>query len=382
VTKDKFAEDLQARLSLSQIPALNGIRAIAVFLVIFYHFGLRLFGVPVPGAHGVLLFFVLSGFLITWLLLRENEKFGEVSLSGFYRRRILRIFPAFYFYWIVLLVILAVGHQHIPWSHAISSLLYVGNYYNAIFGDPNNALSHTWSLAIEEQFYLFWPFLFVVFRRDLKKMTILIGGLIGTIWIYRCVLYFIFNVDQAYFYAAFDTRLDSLMVGCLLAVLLKRGSLMTFWEGACRNVVMPALTIALLLISVFGGPAIFPRYRDVVGLAVDPVLMAIIIVQMIALSSMPYFQWLEHPVVRFLGQISYSLYLYQQLTVSVVSDRLHGEPLMVRLIAAVAVTIIAASFSYYVIERPFLKLKAKRVRPKVIEPIPGNVPALEGLPQQ
>src|SRR5262245_59541267 len=107
-----FATDLKGKLSLPQIPALHGIRAIAVFLVIFYHAGLR----SVPGAHGVLMFFVLSGFLITWLLLRENEKTGGVSLPGFYRRRVLRIFPAFYFYWVVL-VLLLLPHQKVPWSH-------------------------------------------------------------------------------------------------------------------------------------------------------------------------------------------------------------------------------------------------------------------------
>ncbi|HMB27009.1 MAG TPA: acyltransferase, partial [Blastocatellia bacterium] len=150
VSKEEFASDLQSKLSLSHIPALDGIRAIAVFLVIFYHFGFAW----APGGLGVTMFFVLSGFLITWLLLKENGKYGDVSLKGFYLRRVLRIFPAFYVYWTALVFLLLLKGKDVLWPHAISSFFYVSDYYNAILGDPNNGFSHTWSLAIEEQFYL------------------------------------------------------------------------------------------------------------------------------------------------------------------------------------------------------------------------------------
>jgi len=374
-SREDFATALRRKLAMPQIPALNGIRAIAVFLVIFYHYGLRLpGGFNVPGAHGVLIFFVLSGFLITWLLLKENEKYGRISLKGFYRRRVLRIFPAFYFYWMLLVAILLLGHHEIVWLHTISSFLYLSNYYQAIFGDPNNGFSHTWSLAIEEQFYLFWPFLFATFRRDLKKMTVFLVGLIGSVWIYRCILYFVFHVNHNYFYAAFDTRLDSLMVGCLLAVLLKRGVLVGFWETVCRGYAPPVLTILLFWTSVFAGPVLIPRYRDFIGLAIEPVLIAVIIVQAIALSPTSLFKWLEWSWVRFLGQISYSLYLYQQLTLQSVHKRLGGQPELVQLSAAVAVTILAACFSFYVIERPFLKLKDKKAAAPQAAPQSSAVP--------
>jgi peptidoglycan/LPS O-acetylase OafA/YrhL len=368
--REEFATALRRKLALPQIPALNGIRAVAVFLVIFYHYGLRLPGnVKVPGAHGVLIFFVMSGFLITWLLLKESEKYGRISLKAFYRRRVLRIFPAFYFYWILLVAILLLGGHQIVWLQTISSFLYLSNYYQAIFGDPNNAFSHTWSLAIEEQFYLFWPFLFATFRHDLKKMTLFLVGLIGSVWIHRCVLYFVFGASQEYFYAAFDTRLDSLMVGCLLAVLLKRGVLMRFWERVCRGYAIPVLTVMLFVASVFAGPLLIPRYRDFVGLAIDPLLVAVIIVQAIALSSTWLFKWMEWGWVRFLGQISYSLYLYQQLTLQSVHNRLTGQPEIVQLCAAITVTIFAACFSFYVIERPFLKLKDRKTEGPVEAPV-------------
>ena len=256
--------------------------------------------------------------------------------------------------------LLLAAHKTILWPHAISALFYTTDYYNAILGDPNTGFSHTWSLGIEEQFYLLWPFVFAKFCHDLKKMTVLLATIVGVVWVHRCVLYFLFHFDQAYFYAAFDTRLDSLMVGCLLAVLLKRGVFMSLWQAACRNIVMPLLTCTLLLASIFAGPMLVPRYRDLIGFAVDPLLVAVIIVQMLALSSTAYLNWLEWSWVRFLGDISYSLYLWQQTTLSL-SAHLH-LPLPIKLAVAVAFTIAVASLSYYVVERPFLKLKDKSFR--------------------
>jgi peptidoglycan/LPS O-acetylase OafA/YrhL/glycosyltransferase involved in cell wall biosynthesis len=352
-SREEIVPSLQAKLARSNIPALDGVRAIAVFLVIFYHFGLLM----VPGGSGVMMFFVLSGFLITWLLLKENDKYGNISLKGFYRRRILRIFPAFYVYLFGLIFLLLITGKRLLWPHAIASFFYLTNYYNAIFGDPNTGFSHAWSLAIEEQFYLLWPFFFSKFRQNLKKMTGFLVLVIAGVWIHRIVLYYVFNGDQAYFYASFDTRMDSLMVGCLLAVLLKRGVIKPFWEFICSSLFMPLITISLLAVSIYFGGVYFIRYRDIIGFAIDPLLIALLIVQLISLSSTSYLKWIDWPVVRYLGRISYSLYLYQQITLDPVRKILSGKPLLAQLIAAVAVTIIIASISYYAIERPFLRLK-------------------------
>ena len=356
-SREKIVDGLHAKLASSHIPALDGVRAIAVFLVIFYHFGIMF----VPGGSGVMMFFVLSGFLITWLLLKENEKYGKISLKGFYRRRILRIFPAFYLYWIGLVFLLLITGKRLLWPQAISSFFYLTNYYNAIFGDPNTGFSHTWSLAIEEQFYLLWPFFFSKFRHNLNKMTGFLVMVIAGVWIHRIVLFYVFNVDQAYFYASFDTRMDSLMVGCLCAVLLKRGVIKQFWEFICSNLFMPLITISLLAASIYFGGYISSRYRDIIGFAIDPLLIALLIVQLVSLSSTSYLKWIDWPVVRYLGRISYSLYLYQQLTMDPVRKILSGTPVLAQLIAAVTVTIIIASISYYVIERPFLKLKDNKL---------------------
>src|SRR5206468_178206 len=109
----------------STIPKLSGLRAISAFLVIAYHYGIPY----VSAGLGVLVFFVISGFLITWLLLREADHFGKISLRRFYARRALRIFPAFYVYWLVVTAVVFFAGRWIIWPHAISALAYVSNYY-------------------------------------------------------------------------------------------------------------------------------------------------------------------------------------------------------------------------------------------------------------
>lgn len=345
--------DLQEKLHKSHIPALDGLRAIAVFLVIFYHFGFS----RVPGGRGVTAFFVLSGLLITWLLLKENDKTGTISISSFYIRRVRRILPAFYCYCAVLIGLLLLKNHDIPWPHAWSSIFHTSNYYIALSGDPGNGFSHTWSLAIEEQFYILWPLAFLIWRKNPVRLTLYLVGIIGAVWLYRALLVFLFNVDQAYIYAAFDTRLDHLMVGCLLAVSLKRGLLRSFWKAVCSRVYLPLMTVVLLTASIFLGELFYDRYRDVFGFAVEPILFAVLVVQLVSLSSSWLWKWLEWPVLRYLGRISYSLYLYQQITLYPVRKVLASQPVILQLAAAIIFTVIVASASYYFVERPFLNLK-------------------------
>jgi peptidoglycan/LPS O-acetylase OafA/YrhL len=186
---------LAAGLQKSHLPSLDGIRAVAVFLVVFYHLGVRGIGAGM----GVLIFFVLSGFLITWLLLKEEERFGRISLKLFYARRTLRIFPAFYVYWFLVIGLSIIASRHIFKAQAISSFFYVNNYYQAIFGDPNTGLSHTWSLGVEEQFYVLWPVTFLLLRNNHGRIRFLLWS-IAAVWLYREFLIFIVHRPQGYIY--------------------------------------------------------------------------------------------------------------------------------------------------------------------------------------
>src|SRR5438067_3222943 len=173
------------QLREKNIPALNGIRAVAVALVMLFHFGFK----GIPGGHGVLMFFVLSGFLITWLLLLEQEEKGSISLRAFYVRRALRILPAAYAFLLVGLGLLLVTHRQVVWTHVACVVAYVANYFTALHHEDagNGLFRHLWSLAIEEQFYLLWPFVFMRLSRDPARMPKVLGIAIVGIWLYRPV---------------------------------------------------------------------------------------------------------------------------------------------------------------------------------------------------
>ena len=330
---------------------------VAVFLVVFYHFGFP----RVPGEHGVLAFFVLSGFLITWLLLKEEDRFGGVSLKLFYARRGLRIFPAFYFYWLLLTGYLLLRDKPIVWGQAFSSLIYVNNYYQAMLGDPGTSYSHTWSLGIEEQFYLLWPFCFIALgfaKRRIAFLMLVISGL----WIYRGVLEYLSPANQGYIYEAFDTRADHLGVGCLLALLLHSGRLGAMWRRLC-TVPMSLVTIALLAASItlyetYGWP-----YRDVIGFAVDPLLVAVLIVQVISLRNSPLWSWLNLRCVTYFGALSYSIYLYHQIGGGLGEKIFAAYNLLTPMVGGIVTLIIVAAASYHLVEQPFLRLKKLAERP-------------------
>lgn len=351
---------LATGLARPHLPGLDGLRAVAAFLVVFYHLGLP----AISGGLGVLIFFVLSGFLITWLLLEESEKSGTISLRAFYVRRALRIFPAFYCYVALLLAVAVLIRRPLPGRQLIASLLYVNNYYQALRGDPGTGLSHTWSLAIEEQFYLLWPISFLVLRRRRVRLALFLCGLIACTWIYRAWLMFGLHVDQGYLYEAFDARADHLMVGCLLAVALRARLLPRVWDRICARASVSLVTAGLLAASDVAEYVYGPPYRDSIGAMVNPLLVAVLIAQIIAFRAAPWWRWLGSAPARYLGRISYSVYLYQQLVMHPAA-RVAGTfgPTAAGL-ASIASAILFASLSYYLVERPFLSLKHRFQRPR------------------
>ena len=344
---------LGANLAKSHIPSLDGLRAIAAFLVVFYHAGIEW----APGGLGVLIFFVLSGFLITWLLLKEEEQSGAISLKLFYFRRSLRIFPAFYAYWLLFSAVSLLLHKRYDVAQAISAFFYVNNYYQALHGDPNTGLSHTWSLGIEEQFYLLWPLLFMLLREARHRLRFLIAAIVLLV-LYREALIFLFHRDQGYIYEAFDTRADHLLMGCLLAVALRAGVWTGLWRRLCFTPWLSVVPIGLLVISTALALRFGSTYRDAVAFVVDPLLVTVLIVQTIAHPSAGLGVALNWDWMRYLGTISYSVYLYQQLVVEPVRKLTARWP-VVSMLATILAVIAVASASYWIVERPFLRLKKR-----------------------
>jgi len=348
---------LRSNLGARNIPSLDGLRAISVILVILVH--LR---VPyVPEIHGVLTFFVLSGFLITWLLLKESARSGAVSIKDFYARRALRIFPAFYAFWFIHLG-LYLASRGIPtrrvWFDYLTAFFYVSDYRLA-FTHVRPVLSHTWSLSVEEQFYLIWPWIFVLFQHDLRKLTRILVGIIAAVYAYRIVLFFVFHVGDDRLHSTFDGRADHLFIGCLLAVLLKRGALNTVWSAITSRVGAPILTLLALAASIALNEHFHYQYKYLVGFSLDPLLIALFLVQVVTLGDAWLWRWLNGPIIRYIGRVSYPMYLYHGLANDLALRAFRGRSLWLISPAAIGIGIVFASTSYFVVEKPFLRLKSK-----------------------
>lgn len=328
-----------------------------------------------PADLGVLLFFVLSGFLITTLLVREHDSTGAIHKRAFYMRRTLRIFPAYYAFLLVSFLVDTVRHDPWTWGMIASSLTYTVDYYNAFLNHPSTTIAHCWSLAVEEQFYLLWPWVFVALWSRGRSMTIsaLILVILGTVG-WRIFLY-AQGVSHAYLYNAFECRADALAIGCLLAVVHTS----SYWplvvsklaEAAWR----PLGTIVLLVYSRLSTGAF---YHYTWGFAVDAALCAMLMIQVIHLANSRWWSWLDSKPLKFLGVISYPCYLWHGWGMAV-GEHLATNPWLVLAIGYVA-TIGLAYGSYRVIERPFLALKAKwatRSSPSALPALAHAVPRFE-----
>jgi peptidoglycan/LPS O-acetylase OafA/YrhL len=361
--------ELRAALDKPHLDKIDALRAISALLVVFYHVGL-----PFPAGFGVLTFFVLSGFLITWLLLKEEARTGTISLRDFYVRRALRIFPAFYCYWILVTVTRTLLGRDIPWTQAWASFFYVGNYYQGLNGYPSSNYSHTWSLAIEEQFYILFPPLFVrLGRRPNARVAFVVAGIVF-VWALRLLAGLGLGVPEAYLYTAFEMRADHLLVGCLLALVLHRGRPLALWRALEDRPGYGLLLAVLLIVSNVLQVTRGPEYRDTIGGILDPLCIALLIPTLLAAGKRPSVRWLDSSVLAYLGAISYSIYLYQQLVISPVSRLLRGAgtpEIAIALLVPLAV-IAAATASYRFVEQPFLRMKHR------FSPLERHSPSHEG----
>ena len=344
-------------LASAHLPALDGLRAMAVTVVIVYHLGFE----AIPGDIGVSAFFVLSGFLISWLLLQEIERTGRISFRQFYARRALRIVPAYY----VFLVLVYVqehlrGYEWDPWL-TISGFGYFVNYYNGTHGHPNTAIAHAWSLSVEQQFYVLWPILLnLLMRKGTRVVACALAGIIACVVGIRSLMYFGFAVDHSYLYNAFETRFDSIAVGCLVAIVSNQRRFVMLATVLSKSALSPAITLLLLCYSRIWGAA---DYHYSVGFTIDSLLLALFMVQLLILSRQPAWHWLDHPAMVYLGKISYSLYLYHVLAMGIAS-RLAPHQVGAKVMVSLVLCVLMASCSYWFIELPFLRLKHRLVADK------------------
>jgi peptidoglycan/LPS O-acetylase OafA/YrhL len=362
---------------LGTVPGLDGIRGIAVLLVVLVHLenimADRWF-TPAGGFLGVDLFFVLSGFLITALLLEEDDNNGEVRLGAFYVRRALRLLPALWVFLAVHLVFAAHATKA-PYTYeravglVRASALYVNNWYvnDDPLGRGYGDLGHLWSLAVEEQFYIVWPIMLIgllSLRRPRLALAVIVG-LILIVAVNRARLYLTWPDDQSRWYinllTGTDVRVDSLLVGALAAWLWSLGLVPTRHLRAAAAVAS-GVVVAVLLTT--GNPQV--PFVFLGGYTLFAAAAAVVVIATVDTD------WVGNRVLRLgplrvLGKVSYGVYLWHNAVIWALVYYGASLEIWERVVVFLGATIALTTASWFLVERPALRLKRRfeRRRPPV-----------------
>ncbi len=318
---------------MKRIPSLDGLRAVSILMVIAAHLEGEGFAPPFLrsyGRVGVRVFFVISGYLITTILQKEYDRTSSISLRNFYIRRAYRIFPAALFF---MLIIFVVYRRTLHWYEMSAALLYVVNYFPRSW-----PIVHLWSLSVEEQFYLLWP---GVLRRWYRRRVAILAGVVAFSPVYTAALHYF----QWFPKVGTDTLpsvADGLAIGCLAAVFATR------WPKISKPA-FAALVLAAVAIPLYDANSAWQTMLQLFVL--NPILAAAIGGILIHVVQNPYRILNIAPVV-WLGQISYSLYLWQQPFTNPAS------PMRFGLLGALGM----ACLSYYLVERPLLRYRDRDLR--------------------
>ncbi|MEI2709141.1 MAG: acyltransferase [Chitinophagaceae bacterium] len=349
------------------LPSLNGIRAIAVLMVLVSHVDqfsamLGISNLSVGGLglgwKGVVLFFTLSGFLITYLLELEKQQFNKIHFAKFYIRRILRIWPIYY---LIILITIIGGFlfselQVFNKTHVSSLayfLLFLGNY-EYVFGLGIITLTPLWSVAVEEQFYIFWPWLIaktgnVIFRVLLFLVVFLVVKLL------------LQKFDTHWYKVLYISSFSSMAIGALMALLyLQKSKILTIVFNTYFQIAIIILFILFHFTTIF-------HFYTFINREIFSIVDALLILNL-ALNTKTIVS-LEHPIINKIGVVSYGIYIYHMLVIFLVSKLftlLNLHFLNNNLLYAIAtllvitfISILVSIFSYNYIEKKFLSLKSK-----------------------
>jgi peptidoglycan/LPS O-acetylase OafA/YrhL len=337
-------------LRRGRIPALDGLRAVSIALVLVAHaigtgfLPMSKRGSGVAADIGVRSFFVLSGFLITTLLLRELEQRKTISLWGFYVRRAFRIFPAFYAFLFVVGVLALIGPVELLHYDLLAAATYTTNFHT----ERSWWTGHLWSLAVEEQFYVVWPL--VLGMLGLMRAWWFAGIAILAAPILRVGLWYLSPTHRDLVDQAFPCVFDSLATGCLLAFaaprLARSPRIARFFDSRWFWLVGVAIVVPLIVRN--------PLLRYGAAMTIANFAIAAVIVRCAARPHSRASRMLERRGFVWVGTLSYSLYLWQQLFLNRHSDLwLHQFPVNIGL------ALLAATGCHYLIEKPLLRFAAR-----------------------
>ena len=370
---------------MNRIPGLDGIRALAALSVVFTHLSiyktLQDNGIlsasvinSINGAAGVQAFFVLSGFLITHLLISEYEKYGNISLYNFYIRRSLRIFPLYFL--VLMLVCLA---QYFGEQVANSKSILFATFYSYNFIPKawySGVLGHTWSLAVEEHFYLVWPFIFISLAPKFRNLA----RVLATFFIVSFFIALMLSNWQ-WLNETFFVKRWSFIAGANIAIGALLAMLLSGEDSNCRIKTLSSTSVALFfgVMLIFsevwlkGTNYFFTQYLRAMGFAV--------LVGWLFLNQNSFItRSLEIAPLSYLGKISYGIYMYQGFFLSTGPYRATSQTWPPEQNIGLILLIIVAPLSYKYFEKPMLNMKSKLQRSSDSRPNKsmrrfGNVPA-------
>jgi peptidoglycan/LPS O-acetylase OafA/YrhL len=337
-----------------RIPSLDGLRAISILMVLLWHarstngFPARQYdplAVVDFGNLGVRVFFVISGFLITGLLLRERERRGRISLRHFYFRRVFRIFPAYFAFIAVVLAFVRSG-----WLPPIerSTLVHAATFTMNYARHSEWAIGHFWSLSVEEQFYLLWPPILALAGTRRAFHAALAYVLL--VPVLRLALFLFVPGYYADIGAAFETVGDAIAVGCLLARYRDDLWSRKWYRDLLTSRWMLLVPLLVLVAAALDGR---PRISYLVGIPVKNVGIALLIDWAVRFPAGRVGAVLNSRLAVWIGTMSYSLYVWQQPFL----DRRY-EAGWIRFPLNVVYAFVVALLSYVLIERPMLRLRA------------------------
>jgi peptidoglycan/LPS O-acetylase OafA/YrhL len=357
-------------MPLGRIPSLDGIRAVSFMLVFAVHaqIGNLVPGGLLRGDLGVTIFFFLSGFIITTLLRSEFEKHGSVNITHFWLRRALRILPPLFV--VVLASVLITLALYPPGTMrgtgVVSELLFYSNYWG-IYHIPDyepRGMDVVWSLAVEEHFYLLFPLLYVSmqkWRLPPQRQALLLWGICAAILAWRCVLVMSMHATLPRIYYATDTRVDSILFGCALAVwnnpVLDKPTLEKLIRESDRwlYVLLPAALGLLLACLAYHNPVFMKTwYFSVQGVALTLMFMCAV-----RYHQAPPFRFLNYRPVVYIGILSYSLYLVHNVLLHANWQLWPHAHMWQRIAIALAGSLIAAWLIHQAVDKPCARQRAR-----------------------
>lgn len=334
------------------LPTLDGWRAIAILWVFEGHSRPWRFGpisnawVRATGSHGVQLFFALSGFLICTRLLRQEDRFGSISMRSFYLRRLFRIQPAALTFLLVVALLSLIGAIPAFWSGIAGAVLMVRNIWPLRLDPGYWYTSHFWSLAVEEHFYLLLPaFLFLV-RRN-RFVTLALFALVLEVWRMLVLRTPALHHGLGWQVAQrTDMAIDGILLGCLFAIAITHARVLHLATQWLR----PWLALLFAVVVLFE----LERHRSSLVQSTIILIYPLLIVGTVLHPRSILGRFLELPPVRYIGRISYSLYLWQQLFFNP-EETPAPHSLHAHVFLCWCATFACALASYYLIETPLIR---------------------------